>query len=117
MLRFPVKLNDSWSRGRGSNLDEQVFDKMYTLMVKSLVIEYTSGEYRLSSKAYGVVTAIARGLFVRRTVTLVQGAKDQGYFKAIMNSIGTALLVIVVGCNLQRGNISCSSLLLQFFIS
>lgn len=56
---------------------------------------YTTGCKR--GKAYGVVTAGARGSFVGRTATLVQGAKDQGHFKAIMNSIGTALLVIVVG--------------------
>ena len=56
---------------------------------------YTTGCKR--GKAYGVVTASARGSFVGRTATLVQGAKDQGHFKAIMNSIGTALLVIVVG--------------------
>ena len=56
---------------------------------------YTTGCKR--GKAFGVVTASARGSFVGRTATLVQGAKDQGHFKAIMNSIGTALLVIVVG--------------------
>ena len=56
---------------------------------------YTTGCKR--GKAYGVVTAAARGSFVGRTATLVQGAKDQGHFKAIMNSIGTSLLVIVVG--------------------
>ncbi|KAL9101923.1 MAG: hypothetical protein Q9163_002861 [Psora crenata] len=55
---------------------------------------YTTGCKR--GKAYAVVTAPARTSFVGRTATLVQGAKDQGHFKAIMNSIGTALLVIVV---------------------
>ena len=55
---------------------------------------YTTGCKR--GKAYGVVTASARMSFVGRTATLVQGAKDQGHFKAIMNSIGTSLLVIVV---------------------
>ena len=56
---------------------------------------YTTGCKR--GKAYGVVTASARYSFVGRTASLVQGAKDQGHFKAIMNSIGTSLLVIVVG--------------------
>ncbi len=56
---------------------------------------YTTGCKR--GKAFAVVTAPARTSFVGRTATLVQGAKDQGHFKAIMNSIGTALLVIVVG--------------------
>ncbi|KAG8529275.1 uncharacterized protein KY384_005910 [Bacidia gigantensis] len=55
---------------------------------------YTTGCKR--GKAYGVVTSSARGSFVGRTATLVQGAKDQGHFKAIMNAIGTALLVVVV---------------------
>lgn len=55
---------------------------------------YTTGCKR--GKAYGVAIASARGSFVGRTADLVQGAKDQGHFKAIMNSIGTALLVIVV---------------------
>ena len=55
---------------------------------------YTTGCKR--GKAFAVVTAPAKGSFVGRTATLVQGAKDQGHFKAIMNSIGTALLVIVV---------------------
>ena len=59
---------------------------------------YTTGCKR--GKAYAVVTASARQSFVGRTATLVQGAKDQGHFKAIMNSIGTALLVIVVFWNL-----------------
>ena len=55
---------------------------------------YTTGCKR--GKAYAVVTAHARISFVGRTATLVEGAKDQGHFKAIMNSIGTALLVLVV---------------------
>lgn len=55
---------------------------------------YTTGCKR--GKAFAVVTAPAKTSFVGRTATLVQGAKDQGHFKAIMNSIGTALLVIVV---------------------
>lgn len=55
---------------------------------------YTTGCKR--GKAFAVVTASARQSFVGRTASLVQGAKDQGHFKAIMNSIGTALLVIVV---------------------
>jgi H+-transporting ATPase len=58
-------------------------------------VYYTTGCKR--GKAYAVVTASARTSFVGRTANLVQGAKDQGHFKAIMNSIGTALLVLVVG--------------------
>lgn len=58
-------------------------------------VYYTTGCKR--GKAFGVVTASARYSFVGRTASLVQGAKDQGHFKAIMNSIGTALLVVVVG--------------------
>lgn len=55
---------------------------------------YTTGCKR--GKAYAVVTESARGSFVGKTASLVQGAKDSGHFKAIMDSIGTALLVLVV---------------------
>ena len=55
---------------------------------------YTTGCKR--GKAYALCTASARASFVGRTASLVQGAKDQGHFKAIMNNIGTSLLVIVV---------------------
>ena len=55
---------------------------------------YTTGCKR--GKAYAVVTAHAKISFVGRTASLVEGAKDQGHFKAIMNSIGTSLLVLVV---------------------
>ena len=55
---------------------------------------YTTGCKR--GKAYAIVTAHARISFVGRTASLVEGAKDQGHFKAIMNSIGTSLLVLVV---------------------
>ncbi|KAI9656178.1 MAG: hypothetical protein M1821_004840 [Bathelium mastoideum] len=55
---------------------------------------YTTGCKR--GRAYAVCLTSAKHSFVGRTATLVQGAKDQGHFKAIMNSIGTALLVIVV---------------------
>jgi H+-transporting ATPase len=58
------------------------------------VCYYTTGCKR--GKAYGIVLTSARHSFVGRTASLVQGAKDQGHFKAIMNSIGTALLVLVV---------------------
>ncbi|OCK75568.1 plasma membrane ATPase 1 [Lepidopterella palustris CBS 459.81] len=58
------------------------------------VVYYTTGCKR--GKAYAVCLTSAKHSFVGRTASLVQGAKDQGHFKAIMNSIGTALLVIVV---------------------
>ncbi|CZT11164.1 hypothetical protein WAI453_010898 [Rhynchosporium graminicola] len=59
------------------------------------VIYYTTGCKR--GKAYAVITHSAKTSFVGRTASLVTGAKDQGHFKAIMNSIGTSLLVLVVG--------------------
>ena len=59
------------------------------------VIYYTTGCKR--GKAFCIVTHSAKMSFVGRTATLVSGAKDQGHFKAIMNSIGTSLLVLVVG--------------------
>lgn len=55
---------------------------------------YTTGCKR--GKAYLLCSTSARHSFVGRTASLVQGAKDQGHFKAIMNNIGTSLLVIVV---------------------
>ncbi len=55
---------------------------------------YTTGCKR--GKAYSVITESARGSFVGKTASLVQGATDSGHFKAIMNSIGTALLILVV---------------------
>jgi len=58
------------------------------------VCYYTTGCKR--GKAYSVVVASARGSFVGKTASLVQGAKDQGHFKAIMDMIGTCLLVLVV---------------------
>ncbi|CAK4031989.1 Plasma membrane ATPase [Lecanosticta acicola] len=58
------------------------------------IVYYTTGCKR--GKAYAVCQTSARFSFVGRTASLVQGAKDQGHFKAIMNSIGTALLVLVM---------------------
>ncbi|KAF2135283.1 uncharacterized protein K452DRAFT_323142 [Aplosporella prunicola CBS 121167] len=58
------------------------------------VCYYTTGCKR--GKAYGVALNSAKHSFVGRTAMLVSGAKDQGHFKAIMDSIGTALLVLVV---------------------
>ena len=56
-------------------------------------IYYTTGCKR--GKAYCVVTHGAQASFVGKTASLVQGAQDSGHFKAIMNSIGTTLLVLV----------------------
>ncbi|KAF2002460.1 plasma membrane H+-ATPase Pma1 [Amniculicola lignicola CBS 123094] len=58
------------------------------------VAYYTTGCKR--GKAYAIALTNAPHSFVGRTASLVQGAKDQGHFKAIMNSIGTALLVLVM---------------------
>jgi len=55
---------------------------------------YTTGCKR--GKGFAVVTESALGSFVGKTASLVQGATDQGHFKAIMDSIGTALLILVV---------------------
>ncbi|KAJ8127382.1 hypothetical protein O1611_g6253 [Lasiodiplodia mahajangana] len=57
-------------------------------------IYYTTGCKR--GKAYAIITTSAKYSFVGRTADLVQGAKDQGHFKAVMNSIGTSLLVLVM---------------------
>ncbi|KAI0188467.1 hypothetical protein EV127DRAFT_512954 [Xylaria flabelliformis] len=58
------------------------------------IIYYTTGCKR--GKAYAIITTSAKYSFVGRTASLVQGAKDQGHFKAVMNTIGTSLLVLVM---------------------
>ncbi|QYT03280.1 Plasma membrane ATPase [Trichoderma simmonsii] len=58
------------------------------------VAYYTTGCKR--GKAYAIVTATAKDSFVGKTADLVQGAKDQGHFKAVMDNIGTSLLVLVM---------------------
>ncbi|RGP59909.1 h+-transporting atpase [Fusarium sporotrichioides] len=58
------------------------------------MVYYTTGCKR--GKAFGLVQTTAKESFVGRTADLVQGAKDQGHFKAIMNNIGTTLLVLVM---------------------
>ncbi|KAI0384493.1 plasma-membrane proton-e [Hypomontagnella monticulosa] len=58
------------------------------------VLYYTTGCKR--GKAYAIMTTSAKYSFVGRTASLVQGAKDQGHFKAVMDSIGTSLLVLVM---------------------
>ncbi len=57
-------------------------------------VYYTTGCKR--GKAYAIATCSAKHSFVGKTASLVQGAHDQGHFKAIMDSIGTALLILVV---------------------
>ncbi|RAH82440.1 calcium ATPase [Aspergillus japonicus CBS 114.51] len=47
-------------------------------------------------KAYAIVNASAKDSFVGRTASLVQTAKDQGHFKAVMDSIGTTLLTLIL---------------------
>ncbi|KAK6083466.1 plasma-membrane proton-efflux P-type ATPase [Seiridium cupressi] len=58
------------------------------------IVYYTTGCKR--GKAYAIITTSARYSFVGKTANLVQGAKDQGHFKAVMDSIGTTLLVLVM---------------------
>lgn len=55
---------------------------------------YTTGCKR--GTAYAVVQATGKSTFVGRTASMVQSAKDTGHFKMVMDSIGTALLVIVM---------------------
>ena len=58
------------------------------------MIYYTTGCKR--GKAYAIVITSAKRSFVGRTAALVEGARDQGHFKAIMDSIGTTLLILVM---------------------
>lgn len=71
----------------------------YTYLHGTAQLTWNSGCKR--GKAYAIVTASARYSFVGRTASLVQGAKDQGHFKAIMNSIGKAILCKYLSCRLD----------------
>ncbi|KAL1963416.1 hypothetical protein VTN77DRAFT_8432 [Rasamsonia byssochlamydoides] len=79
-----VAVDQSAITGESLAVDKYMGDTCY----------YTTGCKR--GKAFAVVTATAKHSFVGKTASLVQGAKDQGHFKAIMNSIGTSLLVLVM---------------------
>lgn len=79
-----VALDQSAITGESLAVDKYMGDVCY----------YTTGCKR--GHAYAVVSESARGSFVGKTASLVQGATDSGHFKAIMNSIGTSLLVLVV---------------------
>jgi H+-transporting ATPase len=78
-----LAIDQSAMTGESLAVDKYVADVVY----------YTTGCKR--GKAYAIVTHSAKMSFVGRTASLVSGAKDQGHFKAIMNSIGTSLLVLV----------------------
>ena len=78
-----VAIDQSAMTGESLAVDKYMTDIVY----------YTTGCKR--GKATCVVTASAQASFVGKTASLVQGAQDQGHFKAIMNSIGTTLLVLV----------------------
>ncbi|CEQ40007.1 SPOSA6832_01583, partial [Sporobolomyces salmonicolor] len=56
---------------------------------------YTCGVKR--GKFIGIVTASAKQSFVGRTAALVMSSNDEGHFKQVLNGIGTALLILVVG--------------------
>ena len=79
-----VAVDQSAITGESLAVDKYMGDTCY----------YTTGCKR--GKAFAIVTATAKHSFVGKTASLVQGAKDQGHFKAIMNSIGTTLLVLVM---------------------
>lgn len=79
-----VAVDQSAITGESLAVDKYLGDTCY----------YTTGCKR--GKAYAIVTATAKHSFVGRTAALVQGANDTGHFKAVMNSIGTALLVLVM---------------------
>lgn len=79
-----VAVDQSSITGESLAVDKFMADMVY----------YTTGCKR--GKAYAIITCSAKQSFVGKTATMVQGAKDQGHFKAIMNSIGTSLLVLVM---------------------
>ncbi|KAH8646823.1 plasma membrane H+-ATPase [Xylariales sp. PMI_506] len=57
-------------------------------------IYYTTGCKR--GKAFAIVHATAKYSFVGRTADLVQESQGQGHFQAVMDSIGTSLLILVM---------------------
>lgn len=79
-----VAVDQSAMTGESLAVDKYMGDLCY----------YTTGCKR--GKAFAVVTSAARASFVGKTASLVQGAKDQGHFKAVMDNIGTSLLVLVM---------------------
>lgn len=79
-----LAVDQSAMTGESHAVDKHMLDTIY----------YTTGCRR--GKAYAIVTHVAPASLVGKTAILTQGAQDQGHFKAIMNSIGTALLVLVV---------------------
>ncbi|KAK7750650.1 hypothetical protein SLS62_007350 [Diatrype stigma] len=79
-----VAIDQSAITGESLAVEKYMTDTVY----------YTTGCKR--GKAYAVITSGAQASFVGKTASLVQGAKDSGHFKAIMDSIGTTLLVLVV---------------------
>jgi H+-transporting ATPase len=79
-----IAVDQSAITGESLAVDKYMADTCY----------YTTGCKR--GKAYAVVTATAKQSFVGKTAALVQGAKDQGHFKAVMDNIGTTLLVLVM---------------------
>lgn len=79
-----VATDQSAITGESLAVDKYVGDLVY----------YTTGCKR--GKAFAVVVTTARRSFVGRTAELVQEARDQGHFKAVMDSIGSVLLVLVM---------------------
>lgn len=58
------------------------------------LIYYTTGCKR--GKAYAVVQTSAKYSFVGRTATMIQSAQGAGHFEKVMDSFGTALLVLTM---------------------
>ncbi|KAL3959602.1 hypothetical protein ACCO45_004719 [Purpureocillium lilacinum] len=79
-----VAVDQSAITGESLAVDKYLSDLVY----------YTTGCKR--GKSYAIVVNTAKHSFVGRTAELVQGAEDQGHFKAVMNNIGTTLLILVM---------------------
>jgi H+-transporting ATPase len=58
------------------------------------VVYYTTGCKR--GKAYAIILTTAPYSFVGKTADMVMTTKERGHFKAVMDSIGTSLLVLVM---------------------
>ena len=78
-----LAIDQSAMTGESLAVDKYIADRIF----------YTTGCKR--GKAYAIVTHSAPTSFVGRTASLITQTKDKGHFRAIMNSIGTSLLVLV----------------------
>lgn len=85
-----VAIDQSAITGESLAVEKYMTDTVY----------YTTGCKR--GKAYAVVTSGAQASFVGKTASLVQGAKDQGHFKAIVSKLNIPDLLSYAAVRAKR---------------